>query len=76
MDEKLASRLIESNLMAVSIPLIFLAGENDGTYSVIDGQQRLTSFISYIQGKLPNGKEFPFRGLKILSGAMSIEWTR
>ena len=47
MDVKLASRLIESILIDVPIPVVYLAEEMDGTYGVIDGQQRLTSFISF-----------------------------
>ena len=46
--EQIASRLIESILLDVPIPVIYLAEEQNGNYSVIDGQQRLTSFISFI----------------------------
>ena len=63
---KIASKLIESILMDVPIPVIYLAEENDGSYSVIDGQQRLTSFISFINGKYPNGEVFKLTGLKVL----------
>jgi len=34
---KIASKLIESVIMDVPIPVIYLAEEQDGTYSVIDG---------------------------------------
>lgn len=67
MDNKLASRLIESILMDVPIPVIYLAEELDGTYSVIDGQQRLTAFISFLTGQFPDGKDFLLSGLKVLS---------
>lgn len=67
MDIKLSSRLIESILMDVPIPVIYLAEEKDEKYSVIDGQQRLTSFVSFLDGKLPNEKEFNLTGLKVLS---------
>ncbi len=63
---KIASKLIESILMDVPIPVIYLAEENDGSYSVIDGQQRLTSFISFINGKYPDGELFKLTGLKVL----------
>ena len=62
----IASKLIESILMDVPIPVIYLAEEQDGTYSVIDGQQRLTSFLSFISGKYPNGEVFKLTGLKVL----------
>jgi hypothetical protein len=47
-DEKKASRLIESLLLNVPIPVCYFAELTDGTYSVIDGQQRLTSISRYI----------------------------
>lgn len=67
MDSKLSSRLVESILMDVPIPIIYLAEESDGSYSVIDGQQRLTSFISFVNGQFPNSKNFSLSGLKVLS---------
>ncbi len=66
MDATKASRLIESIMMEVPIPVVYLAEEPDGTYSVIDGQQRLTSFISFMKGYFPDGKSFELRGLKVL----------
>jgi hypothetical protein len=62
---KIASKLIESVLMEVPIPVIYLAEEKDGTFSVIDGQQRLTSFLSFINGNFPNGDSFKLTGLKV-----------
>lgn len=61
----IASRLIESILMDVPIPVIYLAEEKDSSYSVIDGQQRLTSFLSFLNGSFPNGNEFRLTGLKV-----------
>jgi hypothetical protein len=67
-DDKKSSRLIESVLLEVPIPNIYLAEDENGKYSVIDGQQRLTSFISFMDGHLTlkglvvlndlNGKNF------------------
>lgn len=65
-DIKLSSKLIESVLMEVPIPVIYLAEEENGTYSVIDGQQRLTSFISFLNGTLPSGEYFSLKGLTVL----------
>lgn len=62
---KIASKLIESVIMDVPIPVIYLAEEKDGTYSVIDGQQRLTSFLSFLNGKFPNGDIFKLTGLSV-----------
>lgn len=62
-----ASKYIESILMDVPIPVIYLAEEKGGKRSVIDGQQRLTSFLSFLDGRFPNGSEFRLTGLKVLS---------
>ncbi len=62
----IASKLIESILLDVPIPVVYLAEEQDGSYSVIDGQQRLTSFLSYLEGKFPDLRPFKLSGLKVL----------
>lgn len=59
-DDKRASCLIESILIEIPIPVIYLAEEDDGVYSVIDGQQRIMSFVRYLKN------EFPLVGLKKL----------
>ena len=48
MDEKKASKLIESVLLRIPIPTVYLCEESDGTLSIIDGQQRLTSFVKFL----------------------------
>ena len=63
----IASKLIESILLDVPIPVVYLAEEMDGSLSVIDGQQRLTSFLSYLEGKFPDSRPFKLSGLKVLS---------
>lgn len=60
-NEKDASRLIESVLMGIPIPTIYLCEELDGTYSIIDGQQRMTSFVKFLKN------EFPLKGLEELT---------
>ena len=65
-DEVKASRLIESALLAIPLPTIYLSEEKDGKIYVIDGQQRLTSFVSFISGKFPNGQQFKLKKLKVL----------
>ena len=62
----IASKLIESILLDVPIPVVYLAEEQDGSYSVIDGQQRLTSFLSFLDGKFPDNRPFKLSGLKVL----------
>lgn len=58
-DDIKASRLIESLLMNVPIPVCYFAELEDGTYSVIDGQQRLSSIYRYLTNI------FSLRGLRV-----------
>ncbi len=46
-DKVKSSRLIESALLDIPLPIVYLSEEKDGKENVIDGQQRLTSFFSY-----------------------------
>lgn len=67
-DEKRQSALIESFLMNVPVPPIFLNEDEYGKYSVIDGKQRLTAITDFLAGRLElsglqvfaeiNGKSF------------------
>lgn len=68
MDNKKASKLIESVLLQIPIPTVYLCEEKDGTFSIIDGQQRLTSFVKFLKNEIElkgleeyseyNGKKF------------------
>ena len=65
-DKTKASRLVESVLLDVPLPTVYLAEEQDGKVSVIDGQQRLTAFFSFIDGIWPVDKsDFKFTGLQV-----------
>ncbi|MBR4758206.1 MAG: DUF262 domain-containing protein [Bacteroidaceae bacterium] len=66
-DSKKASLLIESILLGIPIPLIYLADEGNGVINVIDGQQRLTSLFSFIDGSFPDGKKFKLTGMNVFT---------
>jgi hypothetical protein len=67
-DTKKASRLLESAFLDIPLPVIYLSEGNDGKEYVIDGQQRLTSFFSFIDGHLPNEtKDFKLIGLQVFN---------
>jgi hypothetical protein len=51
-DRKRQSSLIESFLMNVPVPPIFLNEDAYGEYSVIDGKQRLTAINEFMRGRL------------------------
>lgn len=63
-----ASRLIESFLLGLPVPAIFLFAQSDNTQIVVDGQQRLLSIYSYFTGHFPPAgstkrQEFALAGL-------------
>ncbi len=60
-DGQIASRLIESILLEIPIPVIYLSEEEDGTYVVIDGQQRLTALSHFLNN------DYALRGLEVLT---------
>ncbi len=51
-DKRTMSKFIESLLLSIPIPTIFLAENGDDTFEVIDGQQRLTTIFSFMKSKL------------------------
>jgi hypothetical protein len=57
-DDKTASLLIESILLNVPIPPIYVSEEEDGTWNVIDGLQRVNTFKRFLNN------EFKLRGLE------------
>jgi len=59
------SKLIESAIMRIPLPVFYLAEQEDGKIVVVDGLQRLTTFHRFVEGK------FPLRGLKGSSEAFN-----
>jgi len=57
---KQRSELIESILMGIPLPLIYVKEDNNGVYIIVDGRQRLTTLFDFMNNK------FKLRGLKIL----------
>jgi len=76
-DRTKASRLIESVLLDVPIPAVYFAEEADGSYSVIDGQQRLSTFFYYMDDQFPTGKshtEFKLTGLQVMTELNKLKY--
>ncbi|USX50817.1 DUF262 domain-containing protein [Lentzea sp. HUAS12] len=59
-DRAKASRLIESFLLNIPVPVCYFAENEDGTYEVIDGLQRITTIRDFLEGS------FPLRGVSVL----------
>ncbi|MCC7317676.1 MAG: DUF262 domain-containing protein [Bacteroidales bacterium] len=55
------SRLIESVLLRIPLPMFYFAEDEDGNISVVDGLQRLTTIKEFMDNK------FPLKGLEYLS---------
>jgi len=58
-DDKRASRLLESVILEVPLPVFYFAESPDGTEEVIDGQQRLTAFFRFLDN------DYSLRGLTV-----------
>lgn len=58
-DIKRASKLIESILIGLPVPQIFLYEEGRNSFLVIDGQQRLMSVYYFVKGRFPRREQRP-----------------
>ena len=59
------SKLIESCIMRIPLPVLYVAEGNDGRIVVVDGLQRLTTFVRFINDELKLtglGKGHPLNG--------------
>lgn len=55
-DEKRASKLIESIILGLPVPQIFLYEQGKNVFYVIDGQQRLLSIYFFIKQRFPTSE--------------------
>ncbi len=58
-DIKKASKLVESLILGLPVPELFFYSEGDenNTYKIIDGQQRLLSIYFFVKGRFPKSTE-------------------
>lgn len=74
------SQLIESLLLGIPIPSIFMATNKDSTWEVIDGLQRLTTLVNFIGteeqivSNNPNGKKLRLSGLEKLNSINGMKF--
>jgi hypothetical protein len=59
-----ASRLVESFLLGLPVPSIFVYKESTGKQLIIDGQQRLRTIWGFFEEVLPDGSPFYLRGVE------------
>lgn len=70
---KQKSELIESILMGIPLPLIYVKEDDKGVYIIVDGRQRLTTLFQFMS------HEFPLQNLNVLkdlNGSYFSETTR
>ncbi len=60
-DHKRKSRLIESLLLRIPIPVFYVAADDNEKWSVVDGVQRISTIYAYVTG------EFPLKQLEYLT---------
>src|SRR5664279_4642390 len=63
---KQKSELIESILMGIPLPLIYVKEDDKGVYIIVDGRQRLTTLFQFMSHEFPLEK---LNVLKELNGA-------
>ena len=68
-DNKKASLLIESILLNVPIPVIYVSEDDDSRWVVVDGLQRLTSLLRFFDN------EFKLTSLEILRGLNKYQYS-
>ena len=58
-DIKKASRLVESLILGLPVPELFFYsdGDENTTYKIIDGQQRLLSIYFFVKGRFPKNSD-------------------
>lgn len=59
-NSKQRSELVESILMGIPLPIVYLFETKDGSKQVVDGRQRISTIVNFLQD------EFPLKDLKIL----------
>lgn len=69
-DNSQKSQFIESLLLGLPIPLFYFAENDDLTFNVVDGLQRLTTIYQYMRN------EFPIKGLKRLDSDFNGKYFR
>lgn len=75
-DEVRQSNLIESIFLGIPIPSLFMATNEDSTWEVIDGLQRVTTLINYVRPTFRDGVLNISTSELIISGVEKIKSLR
>lgn len=69
------SKLIESLLLGIPIPTIFVFQRDDGIWELVDGLQRVSTLIQFM-GKHPTKKPLKLQGTKYLPSLQNMIWDK
>ena len=69
-DKKQCSELIESILMGIPIPVMYLFEARDGSKQVVDGRQRISAILDFLNDKLV------LRDMKILRKYNNLKFSQ
>lgn len=72
-DEHQKSALIESILLGIPIPSIFVAQDQAGRWELVDGLQRVSTILQ-LQGRLESYDQLTLTGTKYLSKLEGLTW--
>ncbi len=79
-DDVRQSQLIESVFLGIPVPNLFMATNNDSTWEVIDGLQRLTTIVNFVGNQStiertnPKSKKLKLNGLDKLSSMNGLKY--
>lgn len=69
-DDERQSRLIESLMLRIPLPLFYVAADKDENWSVVDGLQRITAMRRFIIDE-----SFPLQGLEFLVSLNNLKFS-
>jgi len=61
------SQLVESIFLGIPIPSLFMATNDDATWEVIDGLQRLTTMVNFVDNDILSNKDSSLKKLRLKS---------
>ncbi len=70
------SKLIESCIMRIPLPVLYVAEGDDGRITVVDGLQRLSTFASFLSNNLKLsglGKDHPLEGKRFIDLPINLQ---
>lgn len=72
-DNEHKTRFIESILIGIPIPEIFVAQKEDGKWDIVDGLQRISTLLQLV-GELPEHEMLVLEGTKYLPSLQDMTW--